>query len=104
MSLRLHDFFEGPRNWTSHFIGSRLPLQQICNEIDNLSRYVDHRRQADLAAIKELVREKDRLDFAHVHLGLTRAWLLVHVPATYVLIVLSVLHVIASYSFASGAG
>jgi len=49
------------------------------------------------------VVEKDRLDFARVSLGLTRGWLFVHVPVTYALMVLMVLHVLVVYAFSSGA-
>jgi len=100
---RLRDFFQGQRNRTAHLIGSQRPLKQLTDEIDNLSRFVDQQRQEKLAVIKNLVVEKDRLDFARVYLGLTRAWLFVHVPVTYALIVLTVLHVLVVYAYSSGA-
>ena len=99
----LRDYFEGPRNFTAHLVGSQRPLKRLTHEIDSLSRYVDRKRQQRLSAIKSLVVEKDRLDFARVYLGLTRAWLFVHVPVTYALLVLSVLHVLVAYAFSSGA-
>ena len=99
----LRDFFQGPRNVAAHLIGSQRPLKQLTDEIDNLSRYVDRQSQEKLAAIKNLVVEKDRLDFARVNLGLTKGWLFVHVPVTYALIVLTVLHVLVVYAFSSGA-
>jgi hypothetical protein len=99
---RLRDFFQGQRNLTAHLIGSQRPLKQLTDEIDSLSRYVDQRGQEKLAAIKVLVVEKDRLDFTQVYLGLTRAWLFVHVPVTYALIVLTVLHVLVVYAYSSG--
>lgn len=98
----LRDFFQGQRNFSAHLIGSRRPVQRLTDEIDNLSSYVDQQSQQKLAEIKNLVAEKDRLDFAHVYLGLTRGWLFVHVPVTYVLMVLGVLHVVVVYSFSSG--
>jgi hypothetical protein len=98
----LRDFFRGPRNFPAHLIGSQRPIKRLINEIDNLSRYVDQKSRDKLAAIKELVIEKDRLDFARVYLGLTKAWLFVHVPVTYALIVLAVLHVVVAYAFSSG--
>jgi hypothetical protein len=100
---RLRDFFQGQHNITAHLIGSQRPLKRLTDEIDNLSRYVDKQSQGKLAAIKNLVVEKDRLDFAQVYMGLTKAWLFVHVPVTYALIVLSVLHIIVVYSYSSGA-
>jgi hypothetical protein len=102
-TAHLQDFFEGPRNYTAHLIGSQRPLRRLADEIDSLSGYVDQQSQEKLAAIKTLVIKKDRLDFAHAYLGLTRVWLFVHVPVTYALIVLSVLHVIVVYAFSSGA-
>lgn len=98
----LRDFFQGQRNVTAHLIGSQRPLKQLTDEIDNLSRYVDQQRQEKLAAIKDLVAEKDRLDFTQVYLWLTKAWLFVHVPVTYGLIVLTVLHVLIVYAYSSG--
>jgi hypothetical protein len=75
----------------------------MTDEIDNLSRYVDQRSQEKLAAVKNLVIEKDRLDFARVYLGLAKGWMFVHVPVTYALIVLTVLHVLVVYAFSSRA-
>lgn len=102
-TTRLRDFFQGPRNLATHLIGSQRPLKQLTDEIDNLSRYVDQKSQEKLAVIKNLVIEKDRLDFTSVYLGLTRGWLFVHVPATYALTVLVVLHILVAYAFSSGA-
>ena len=98
-ATHLGDFFRGPRNFTAHLIGSQRPLKRLTDAIDNLSRYVDQQSQERLTAIKNLVIEKDRLDFARVSLGLTRGWLFVHVPVTYSLIVLTVLHILIVYAF-----
>jgi hypothetical protein len=100
---RLRDFFEGQRNFSAHLVGSRRPLKRLTDEIDNLSNYVDQQSREKLAAIRNLVIEKDRLDFARVYLGLTKAWLFVHVPVTYALVVLAILHVLVVYAYSSGA-
>ena len=102
-TTHLRYFFQGQRNFTAHLIGSQRPLKRLTDEIDNLSRYVDQPGQERLAAIKDLVIEKDRLDFAHVYLGLANGWLFVHVPITYALIVLTVLHILVVYAFSSRA-
>ena len=102
-TTHLQDFFQGRRNFTAHLLGSQRPLRRLTDEIDNLSSYVDQQSQEKLAAIKNLLVEKDRLDFARVYLGLTKGWLFVHVPVTYALTVLMVLHVLVVYAFSSGA-
>jgi hypothetical protein len=99
---RLRDFFHRQRNLKAHLIGSRRPLKLLTDEIDTLARYAGKQNQSKLAAIKDLVVEKDRLDFAAVHFALTKGWLFIHVPVTYALIVLTVLHVLVVYAFSSG--
>ena len=95
---------EGQRNFTAHLIGSQRPLKRLTDEIDHLSSYVDQQSQEKLAAIKNLVVEKDRLDFARVLSGLTKGWLFgTTVPVTYALMVLMVLHILVVYAFSSGA-
>jgi hypothetical protein len=100
---QLREFFLGHRNFIAHLIGSQRPVKRMTDEIDRLSLYVDQQAQDKLAIIRELVVEKDRLDFARVYLGMTKGWLFVHVPVTYTLIVLVPLHVVVVYSFSSGA-
>ena len=101
-TTRLRYYFQRQRHFAAHLIGSQRPLNGLTDEIDNLSRYVDQRCQEKLAAISGLVIEKYRLDFAHAYLGLTKAWLFVHVPVTYALVVLTVLHVLVVYAYSSG--
>lgn len=98
----LKDFFDGKRNFAAHLVGSQRALKSLTDEIDSLSRYVDLQSQDRLAAIKGLVIEKDRLDFACAYLGLTHGWKLVHVPVTYSLVVLTLLHIVVVYSYSSG--
>ena len=102
-ATRLKDFFESPHNASAHFFGSQRPFRRLTGEIDSLAAYVDQHGREKLADIKSLAIEKDRLDFLSVFLGLNRVWLLVHVPVTYALIVLSVAHILVVYAFSSGA-
>jgi len=100
---QLQEFFQGQRNFAAHLFGSQRPLKRLTDEIDHLTSYVDPQSQDKLAAIKKLVVEKDRLDFARVYFVLTKGWQFVHVPVTYALMVLMVLHVVVVYAFSSGA-
>ena len=101
-ATQLRDFFQGQRNTAGHLVGSQRHVGRLTGEIDSLSRYVSVQSQQKLAVIKELVIEKDRLDFARVYLGLSKGWLYVHVPVTYALIVLTVVHVLVAYAYSSG--
>lgn len=99
----IRDFFQGPRNALAHLGGSQRPLKHLLSEIDTLARYVDGPRQERLRIIKDLVIEKDRLDVTRVFLGLSKGWLFVHVPVTYALAVLTILHGVSVHAFSSGA-
>jgi hypothetical protein len=101
-TTHLSDFFAGQRNVSAHLVRSQGPLKQLTDEIEDLARYVDPQSKDKLAAIRELVIEKDRLDFACVQQSLTRGLFFVHVPVTYALIVFSVLHVVVAYAYSSG--
>lgn len=98
----LKDYFEGPLPVVSHLFGSDRAMRRVMDEIDALSRYVDRQNQDKLDAIKALVAEKHRIDSNNVQAALMRGWLYVHVPATYALLVLSVLHICIVYAFSSG--
>lgn len=99
---QLKSFFQGPRNQLAHVVASQRHMKKLVGEIDDLGRYVDKSGREKLNIIKELVIEKDRLDFAYVQLLLSKSWLLVHVPVTYGLILLIILHIIIVYAYSSG--
>lgn len=99
---RLEGFFRGPSHPVAHIVGSQRHMKGVIAEIDDLERYVDKGGREKLSVIKAMVIEKDRLDFALVQLQLSKVWLLIHVPVTYSLIVLIVLHALIVYSYSSG--
>ncbi|MCU0954322.1 MAG: hypothetical protein MUC37_06850 [Hyphomicrobium sp.] len=99
----LRTFVQTPQHLTAHVFGSQRHLKVLTDEIDILIGYVDGAGKDKLAVIRNLVVEKDRLDHAHVHLGLLKGWLYIHVPVTYALVVLTVLHGFVAYAFSSGA-
>lgn len=101
---RLHDFFNRPQNVLAHLKSSRRPIKKILFQIQNLEKNIDHAGQKTLVEMKKLVEAKDRLDFQYAHEAALKAWLFVHVPATYALIVLTILHVSVVYAFTSGTG
>lgn len=98
----LHGHFRGPRNGLAHLKHSRRPLQRLLFEIDALRPNVPRDGHGALETMKQLVERKDRLDFQSIHERVLVAWLAVHLPATYALILLSVLHVLSVYAFRSG--
>lgn len=99
---QISPFFEGPQNRLRHLIASRRARFSLMNEINNLERYLNNQERVFAERLRDLVNKKDELDF-HYSLNLAlKAWLLVHVPATYSLLILAILHVVTTYAFSGG--
>ncbi len=98
----LHAFFRRPQNLFLHLRNSRRPLNRINSEIDNLKQYLDDPGKERLMKIKDLVQAKDNLDFHYAQQGMLKAWLFVHIPATYGLLLLVAAHVAVVYAYSSG--
>lgn len=98
----LHNFFKGPRNLWFHLRSSRRPIKRLMFELETVEAEVDPSARQVLQEIKSLVERKNRLDYQYAHEGALKLWLAVHIPATYGLFVLSVLHVLSIYAYRSG--
>ncbi len=99
----LHDYFGAPRNAVAHLRNSRRPVKRLLFEISRLDGDADPTDQKTLTELRILVEAKDKLDYQYAHERTLRSWLFVHVPATYALVVLSVLHMAVVYAYRSGA-
>ena len=95
-------FFARPRNLPAHLLASRLPLRRLQGELDSIERYLDEDGRARLARLRELVEAKNSLDFHYANAGLLKLWLFLHIPPTYALAVVIVVHVIIAYAFSTG--
>ncbi len=101
-TARLSPFFAAPRNLFEHLLGQRGGIDKLLQDMDSADRYLDNKARETLAQIREKVLQKDGLDFQYAHLTLLRAWLFVHIPATYSLLLLSVLHLSLVYGYRLG--
>lgn len=100
---RLKPYFARPRHILRHLVGSARPVRQICRELRALERYIAEDDQPTLNAIEDRVLAKDNLDYQYVWQSLLKGWLFVHIPLTYVAILLSAVHIVLVYAFAAEA-
>lgn len=98
----LATFLGQPKHLFRHFWESRRPLLKILNKVDNLSRYTNDKEKTYLKEIRELVIQKYDLDYCLCLQGCLKYWLFIHIPFTYSLMILTVLHVILVYAFTGG--
>ena len=101
---RLADFFYGPRHAWRHVVQSTRVMTRMTNELRSLERYLNDREREALRELTELVEAKDGLDYHHTMQGVLKGWLFVHIPLTYLLLVLTFAHVIIVHAFVGARG
>lgn len=99
----LQPFLATQRNLLAHLFKHSREQQTISQEMDALERYLDDDGRAILQRLRQIVAAKDSLDEQFAHLGLMKLWLFVHIPATYSLLTLAAVHVVAVYAYSAGA-
>ena len=100
---RLQPFFRGPRNVLAHIVGSNEAILRLRREIRSLERYLDESGRETLDEIEWRVAAKDNLDQQYALQLLLKGWLFVHVPLTYSLILVAVVHAVLIYAFDGGS-
>jgi hypothetical protein len=85
-----------------HLMESRRDLLRLKNEIDALRATVTRTEGRALELIEELIEQKDSLNHAYAHQLILKYWPFLHVPLTWALIILSLVHVVVIYSFSGG--
>jgi hypothetical protein len=99
----LRNFFASrPPLWRS-LLGTERGLFRLLEKVEDLKRYTNTRENEILAQWAELAREKHRLEYHCSLQGILKAWLFVHIPFTYSLLLFSFVHVLLVFAFSSGA-
>jgi hypothetical protein len=103
-AARLSGFFAGPANLGPHLFGSARAVNSLLADLGDVERYLSASEKKTARELAALVREKDAMDL-HRTMQLTlKAWLFVHIPLTYGMLVFIAVHVVLVYSFSGGAG
>jgi hypothetical protein len=96
---RLRAYFEQPRNLWNHLLAYSKPLHALLAEVDAMDRYLNADERKLMAQIAELIRLKENLDFQLAAQGLLKIWLFVHIPLTYSLILVGLIHGLFAWKF-----
>ena len=99
----LKSFFAGSQNFWPHLFEIRSPLNSLVNKVEDLNRFLNEQERATANKLVELVRQKDGLDYQRALQITLKAWLFVHIPLTYSLLIFSFVHVVLIFAFSGGA-
>ena len=92
-------FFLKPEKTFFHLFGSMDYLHAMQSRHNNFCRYLNEQECVYAEQLFELVRKKYDLDFHYALQGLLKAWLFVHIPLTYSLIIAAIVHLLLIYAF-----
>ncbi len=96
---RLEPFFRAPSNLAYHLLGSARPIRELEREIAAMDRYLNDGERSVLAEIRELAQLKDDLDYQWARQLVLKGWLFIHIPLTFSLLVVVLLHIFVVYGF-----
>ena len=99
---QLQPYFAGPRNFFAHLVGSNRVKIEMTRKIKSLERYLNIEGKEILGEIEWRVMAKNDLDRQYALQWLLKGWLFVHIPLTYSLILIAVVHAVLVYSFSGG--
>tara|TARA_B100000315_G_C14479683_1_gene542293 strand:+ start:125 stop:949 length:825 start_codon:yes stop_codon:yes gene_type:complete len=98
----LAPFFSGPKNLIRHFRGSRRALFDLVKQTSNMDRYLNDKEREFAEKLRQLIEKKDELDYQYSLQAILKAWLFVHIPLTYGMIILAAIHLVLAYAFSGG--
>ncbi len=90
-------FFAGNRNFRAHLQRSRTPQALHRSQFDEVQRYAKKAERELLDSLADLVERKHLLDFQYALQLTLRVWLFAHIPLSYSLLILSVVHIVVVY-------
>ncbi len=73
---------------------------RITRRIDEFSRYLDAGELETIGEIRELIARKRNLDFQHAAQRILKLWLFIHIPFTYSLLLVAIVHGWIALSYA----
>lgn len=99
---RLASFLAGPKHLWGHVVGSERARRKVLLDFETLDPYTNDAEHEVSGALKRLVMEKDDLDFHWALQGVLKAWLFIHIPATWALLTFAALHALVAEAFSAG--
>ena len=99
----LSHYFAAPMDFWPHVFASRRPLNVKLQRLADRRRYLTPAELTAADELAEILRQKDQLDAQRAGQLLLKAWLFVHIPLTYAMLIFTAVHVVVVYAFSGGA-
>jgi hypothetical protein len=96
---KLKAYFSAKKNTLLHLIGSEEAVNDLTEELNQLQRYMVASERVFLTEIIECVKAKDNLDMQATCQGVLKYWLFIHIPLTFSLLLMGLLHGLMALAF-----
>jgi hypothetical protein len=100
---KLGIFLTKPCNHWAHLLRSGLPQAAHRSQFEEIRRYARKGELDLLDKLADLVERKHLLDYHHALQLTLRVWLFAHIPLSYSLLILSMVHIVVVYAFSGSA-
>jgi hypothetical protein len=100
--FHLANYFFEPKNLVFHLFGSTTHWHHMVNKHQTFCRFLSNEEKKYADQLLTYMRQKDDLDFHFTLQGLLKAWPFLHLPLSFVLLILSLLHLTLVYAFIGG--
>ena len=97
----LSTFFKPCPTWLLVFRNSRKRLARALEQIDNMARFIGEEKSQVLEEMRSCVHRRHNLNVQKGSQFLLRGWLFIHIPFTYSLLIVSMVHVWIALSYSS---
>ncbi|MBL4701838.1 MAG: hypothetical protein JKX85_11340 [Phycisphaeraceae bacterium] len=98
-TAHLADYFARSRNLRFHLMQSHKPLHNLLSKLTTQDRYLGTEERAIAVELRDLIKTKDALDYHLAMQGILKIWLFIHIPLTYMLIAVAVVHAFLIHVF-----
>lgn len=95
----LKQWFIGPHDYLPHLFELNTRQYTLDQKFDTLRRYLNEREQEIVDELYAMVQKKSDLDYHYALQKTLKGWLFVHIPATYALLTLALVHVVLVHAF-----
>ncbi len=86
-------------NWFMFLLGKNRGHVRITAEFKAFQRYLNEQEHAIAAELADIIEAKRDLDTQYAGMFLLKAWLFIHIPLTYSLVILGVVHACIAFSY-----
>lgn len=99
---QLDSFFRRMCNFWAHLFNSTRPRHALLTDLGALDRYLNDQEREISSELATLICIKDDLDYHHTLQGVLKYWLFLHIPLSFSLLIVSVLHAILASTMTTG--